>query len=206
MLEVTDLTRSFGGMKVLEDMTFSLAGGDRTALQGPNGSGKSTLLRCIAGALSPDRGSITVAGEVAGSRKARRLIGVSLAQERAFYLRLSGRENLLTFARLRHARDRDAIQEVDEIIHELAIEQICRERADRCSSGMLQQLSFARSLLGAPRLLLLDEPTRSLDEDAREAFWRALDRRHHTTVLLSTHTEDDATRCSRRLLLVSRAR
>jgi ABC-type multidrug transport system ATPase subunit len=70
---------------------------------------------------------------------------------------------------------------------------------DRCSTGMLQQVSFARALLGNPRLLLLDEPTRSLDLDAVERLWTALDRRPETAVLIATHRPDDLDRCTSRL-------
>src|SRR6201986_3465517 len=103
LLEVAALTRSFGRRQVLGPLDISLDAGQRLALTGPNGAGKSTLLRCIAGTVAPSSGTVTIAGRAAGSREARRAVGCSLAQERSFYLRLSGRQNLLTFARMRHA-------------------------------------------------------------------------------------------------------
>jgi ABC-2 type transport system ATP-binding protein len=120
------------------------------------------------------------------------LVGVSLSQERSFELRLSGRENLLFFARIRNARERDARGVVDSLIEELQLEQIAPVLVGQCSSGMVQQLTFARALLGEPPALLLDEPTRSLDDDARERLWAALDRRRTLEVLLATHPDDDA--------------
>ena len=168
---------------------------------GPNGSGKTTVLRCIAGTLTPTSGRIQVGGHTAGAIEARRLVGASLSQERSFYLRLSGNANLLFFARLRFDSEREAAERVGELVEELQIGDIARERADRCSSGMIQQLALARALLGGPRLLLLDEPTRSLDVDARARFWGALDRRPEAAVLLATHLDEDLQHCGRTISL-----
>jgi ABC-type multidrug transport system ATPase subunit len=195
VLAVHGLRRSFGEHEVIKRLDLTLEQGERIALVGANGSGKSTVLRCIAGTLSPSGGTVSVAGHDPESLAARRLVGVSLSQERSFYLRLSGRENLLFFARLRgHARPA-AQRMVAELEEELELSDILAERADRCSTGMILQLAFARALLGNPALLLLDEPTRSLDAGAVERLWRALDGRPPTAVLIATHREDDVDRC-----------
>ena len=130
---------------------------------------------------------------------ARRRVGTSLSQERSFYLRLTGRENLMFFSRLRHERERQARRNVEAIIEELELEEIAAERVNRCSTGMVQQLSFARALLGDPSLLLLDEPTRSLDAAATARLWAALERRQRIAVLIATHRPDDLERCPTRL-------
>lgn len=199
VLEIRHLRRGFSGRAVVDDVSLTLRPGDRTALLGPNGSGKSTVLRCAAGSILPNAGSITVHGHASGSIAARMKTGVSFAQERAFYLRLSGHENLLIFSRLRHGRESEAVAQVHALEEELGIRDIARERADRCSSGMLQQLSFARALLGSPRLLLLDEPTRSLDAAAVERLWSALEDRPEMSVLMATHSDEDIARCDQRL-------
>jgi ABC-type multidrug transport system ATPase subunit len=198
ILAIENLCRRFGRHEVLKDFNLTLAGGERVALLGPNGSGKTTILRCVAGTLLPTSGSITIGGHKAGSFEARSLIGVSLSQERSFYLRLSGRANLLFYTRLRGYDDREASRRVREIEEELEIEHILAERVDRCSTGMVQQLAFARALLAAPLpLLLLDEPTRSLDTGAVARLWAALNRRRDVSVLLATHHQDDTERCDR---------
>ena len=199
ILSVQRLSRGFGAHEVLRAVDFRLEPGERVALRGPNGSGKTTLLRCIAGTLEPGGGRILVGEHEAGTIEARRLLGASLSQERSFYQRLSGHTNLVFFARFRYAGKRRATAAVDTIIEELEISEIARERVDRCSTGMVQQLAFARALIGEPPLLLLDEPTRSLDEDAVGRLWGALDRRAGTALVLATHSDPDLSRCDERL-------
>jgi ABC-type Na+ transport system ATPase subunit NatA len=195
VLSVRGLRRRFGEHEVVRQLDLTLDQGERIALVGANGSGKSTVLRCIAGTISPSGGTVSVGGHDPESLAARRLVGVSLSQERSFYLRLSGRENLTFFARLRGYSRRAANRLVKELEEELELSDILAERADRCSTGMILQLAFARALLGNPPLLLLDEPTRSLDADAVERLWRVLDQRPSTAVLIATHREDDVDRC-----------
>jgi ABC-type multidrug transport system ATPase subunit len=198
-LTIDGLRRSFGGHEVVRSLTLNAAPGERIALYGPNGSGKTTVLRCVAGTLTPSAGDIRVGAHSAGSLPARRIVGASMSQERSFYLRLTGRQNLLFFARLRHPRGRDAVRDVAAIVDELDLGEIALERVDRCSTGMIQQLAFARALLGSPSVLLLDEPTRSLDRDARARMWSALDRRVDAAVLLASHLDEDVDRCGTRV-------
>jgi ABC-type multidrug transport system ATPase subunit len=195
VLAVRDLKRRLGSREVVRSLSLTLAPGERGGLCGPNGSGKSTVLRCLAGTLSLTGGSARVGPHAAGSLEARSLTGVSLSQERSFYLRLSGRANLMFFARLRGAGSRAAGRMVSALEEELELSNILAERTDRCSTGMLQQLAFARALLGDPPLLLLDEPTRSLDKAAVGRLWSAVERRPGTAILIATHSEDDLARC-----------
>jgi ABC-type multidrug transport system ATPase subunit len=192
VIEVAKLARQFGTHSVLDDIDLEVAPGDRVALRGPNGSGKTTLLRCILGTVAPTAGTVTVGGHTAGSLEARKLIGATLSQERSFYLRLPGRQNLAFFAQLRGLTVRD----VDAVVDELELGEIAAQRADRCSSGMLQQLAFARALLGDPPVLLLDEPTRSLDADARGRLWAAVERRPRAAVVVASHLDEDIERAT----------
>ena len=100
-LSIEDLGRRFGSREVIEALSLELEVGQRVALRGPNGSGKTTVLRCVAGTVTPTRGSVSVSGFPTGSVEARRLVGASLSQERSFYLRLTGHVNLLVFARMK---------------------------------------------------------------------------------------------------------
>jgi ABC-type multidrug transport system ATPase subunit len=196
LLRINGLCRSFGSRTIVESLDLDLGCGERIALRGPNGSGKSTVLRCIAGTLAPSAGRVTIAGHEAGTREASLRIGVSLAQERSFYLRLSGRENLLFYARLRGQSRAAAARRVEELGEELELGDILTSRVDRCSTGMVQQLGFARAMIGEPELLLLDEPTRSLDRAAVARLWGAIDRRPDVSLVIASHSEPDLERCS----------
>jgi ABC-type multidrug transport system ATPase subunit len=194
------VSRSFGERVVLRDVALTVRHGEVVGLYGANGAGKSTLLRCIAGTLTPSSGRIVVGGHPAGTLAARRQLGVCLAQGRGMKGRLTGGQNLLLFARVR-LPGREASREVTRLARELEIEQLLDVRVDRCSAGMVGQLAFSRALIGEPALLLLDEPTRSLDERAREWMWAALERREHAAVLIATHAEDDLEHCDRRIAI-----
>ncbi|MBA3366506.1 MAG: ABC transporter ATP-binding protein [Actinobacteria bacterium] len=201
LLVIRGLERDFGGRTVVGPVDLDVAPGERLALWGPNGSGKSTIIRCVAGTLTPSRGRITIAGWEAGTVEARSRIGVSLSQERSFDLRLSGRTNLRLFARLRGLGAKAANRTVAALEDELELGEIALQLVSKCSTGMTQQLAFARALLGDPRAVLLDEPTRSLDEGARERLWAALDRRPALATVIATHNHDDVTRCDGRFEL-----
>jgi ABC-2 type transport system ATP-binding protein len=200
-LMVRGLHRRFGDKLVVHGLDLELQPGERVALHGPNGSGKTTILRCVAGTLAPTSGTISVCGRPPGSVAARQSVGLSLSQERSFFMRLSGRANLIFFARLRGLGKRESARKVELLSEELELRAILDERADRCSSGMLQQLALARALLGEPPLLLLDEPTRSLDDEAMERFWRAVERRP-AAALIATHLQADLERCNRTIDLL----
>jgi ABC-2 type transport system ATP-binding protein len=198
---VSELTRCFGSRTVLRGLSLSLPAGERLAVVGRNGAGKTTLLRCVAGSLMPTSGSVQVGGRPPSRTETRAQIGAMLPGERSFALRLSGRENLRFFARLRLRGDCRADRAVDELARELALHEILERRVSACSTGMAQQLAFARALIGAPTVLVLDEPTRSLDDTATGRLWAALDRRPQLAVLIATHRAEDVARCSARLEL-----
>lgn len=201
LLVVEGLCREFGTRRVVDDFALSLSAGERVALLGGNGSGKTTILRCILGTLSPTGGRILIGGHAAGSLAARSLVGALLPHDRAFYLRLNGRTNLLFFAKVRGLDRHAASRRVQELDAELGLAEILGRRLDRCSTGMLQKLALARVLLGEPSLVLLDEPTRSLDDAAVEALWAAIERRPGVAVLMATHRRDDVARCDREIRL-----
>jgi ABC-type multidrug transport system ATPase subunit len=193
--ELVGVRRTFGRRAVIDGLTLSVHAGDRIAVRGPNGSGKTTLLRCVSGLAPVQAGAITVAGHPALSVEARRRVGAVIGSARSLYGRLTGHENLLLFSRLRF-REQAARAAVAAVEDELELAEIAGERVDRCSAGMVGQIALARALLGDPPLLALDEPTRSLDADARERLWAALDRRPDAACLIASHRDDDLDRCT----------
>jgi ABC-type multidrug transport system ATPase subunit len=195
-IEVGGLTRCFGSTTVLDRVDLTIGARERAGIWGPNGSGKTTLLRCLAGTLKPSAGRASVLGHPAGSRAARHALGVCLAQERAFYGRLSGRENLLFAARLRMGPV-GAANAVAAICDELALGSFAGLPVERYSSGMRARLALGRALLGHPEVILLDEPARSLDEAASRLVWAVLARRPDLTVVVASPRRDDLAWCSR---------
>jgi ABC-2 type transport system ATP-binding protein len=183
---------------VIEDLSFSLEAGERLAVRGPNGSGKTTLLRCLAGALAPTSGTVAVHDLDPTRPEARVRLGAALGDQRSFYRRLTARQNLTLFARLKLGKW--AVEpEVRDLERELRLDGVAETPVARCSSGQIQRLALARALIGAPDVLLLDEPTRSMDSEATAVAWSALDGRPQAAVVMATHSSDDAGRCGQTL-------
>ena len=191
------LTRDFGTFRAFGPVDLELAPEERIALRGPNGSGKTTLLRCLTGTLTPSAGEALGSPYPAGTLPARRR---SARRCRSSARSTSASRAGRTCAVLRAAAtgpERAARGQAEALVAELELEDIVRRRLDSCSTGMLQQLAFARALLGEPELLLLDEPTRSLDVDAVDRLWAALAHRPAVAVLVATHRREDLDRCGR---------
>jgi ABC-2 type transport system ATP-binding protein len=194
-IHLRELTVRLGDTTVLDSLDGTFGPGSRVAIRGPNGAGKTTLLRCICGTLVPHSGEVRIGNAVADSLRARGQVGAVIGPERAFALRLSGRENLRFAARLRLTEVAEAEDAVDKIVEELKLAGFVDRQTSLCSTGMLQQVGFARVLLGDPPVLVLDEPTRSMDEASTGRLWTALERRPDTTVFLTSHDEADLERC-----------
>ncbi|WP_328347812.1 ABC transporter ATP-binding protein [Micromonospora sp. NBC_00421] len=202
MLSLVRATRRFGRRTVFAGLDLDVAAGERVLLAGPNGAGKTTLLRCLSGTLALSAGRAAVAGHPVGSPGARRATGVCLAPEQGLYDRLTARQNITLVARLRLPRRavRAAVTGIEE---EFGVTRYAEVPAGRCSAGMRARVSIARSLVGAPALLLLDEPGRSLDDQGRRLLWQALDRRAELTCVVASHHPDDGSRCPRKLTLAA---
>ncbi|MER5454865.1 ABC transporter ATP-binding protein [Micromonospora sp. NPDC002389] len=200
MLHLRQAARRFGRRPVFTGLDLHVAAGERVFLGGPNGSGKTTLLRCLSGTLALSAGQATVAGHPVGSPAARRATGVCLAPEQGLYEKLTAHENIALVARMRMPR-RAVRPGVAGIEQEFDITRYAGVPVARCSAGVRARVSIARALVADPDLLLLDEPTRSLDENARHLLWQAIDRRAELTCVIASHDADDRSRCQRHLVL-----
>jgi ABC-2 type transport system ATP-binding protein len=149
----------------LTDVSFTVPDGQILCIMGPNGAGKSTLLRVLAGLLAPSAGSATVAGLSVADSTAdfRRQVAFVVGDERSFQWQVSGRENLLYFAALHGLAPREASRRAGELLDRVGLAAAADRRFREYSRGMRQRMAIARGLLGAPRVLLLDEPTLGLD-------------------------------------------
>jgi ABC-2 type transport system ATP-binding protein len=203
------LGRERGGDTVaLNNLSFAAPPGEVVALLGPNGSGKTTTLKLVSTMLLPDGGSVRVDGFDAGREagRVRRQVGIAVATERSFFPRLSARENLEFFATLDEVPRRERAERIKEVLHDTGLEEQADTLVMKFSSGMYQRLGIARALVKRPGVLLLDEPTRSLDAGSMAHFWttiRAL-ATQRTTILLATHNFAEAAAVADRVLLLHR--
>jgi ABC-type multidrug transport system ATPase subunit len=178
----------------LKGVTLQVEQGEAVALLGANGAGKSTILRIVATLLLPTSGLAFVSGHDTAKdpRAVRRSLGYHAGSDQGFYPRLTGRQNLLFFGQLNHLTRAEAQRRIAELGEKFHIADALDQQVRTLSSGTTQRLSLARALLHKPTVLLLDEPTRSLDAIAAAEFRRFLKseilRRGQTSLLFASHT------------------
>jgi ABC-type multidrug transport system ATPase subunit len=167
IVDVREASRRFGAKEALVDVSFRVEAGKMLALLGPNGAGKTTLIRLLGGLLGPSSGSVDVFGVDAftSSRALRHRIGLIPSGDRSFYLRISGIENLVFFARLYGLSRREATLRSAEVLEHVGLAGEGRKRVAFYSHGMQKRLSVARAMLMRPSFLLVDEATHDLDPE-----------------------------------------
>jgi ABC-2 type transport system ATP-binding protein len=180
----------------LDEVSVSVSSGKVLVLLGPNGSGKTTTLKLISTMLLPDTGRVLVEG--ADTRSApdqvRKHVGFAVATERSFFPRLSARENLDFFAALDDVPRQSRARQVETMLERTGLPDAADTLVMKFSSGMYQRLGIARALIKQPSVILLDEPTRSLDPASAAHFWnlvRGLPNQG-STVILATHSFNEA--------------
>jgi ABC-type multidrug transport system ATPase subunit len=166
-IEAQDVVRRFRKTLALDGVSLSVVPGEIHALLGPNGAGKTTLVRVLSGVIAPTDGTVSVVGvdAAANLRELRTLIGIVPSGDRSFYLRISGFENLVFFARMHGLRRRAAGERSREVLEHVGLSDAARKRVGEYSHGMQKRLSVARALLTNPRVLLVDEATHDLDPE-----------------------------------------
>jgi ABC-2 type transport system ATP-binding protein len=199
-------------VEALRDVSFDVNTGEIFGLIGRNGAGKTTLTKIVATLVQPTTGSVAVRGHdsVSDDEHVRREIGLSTAEERSFYWRLTSEQNLLFFARLHGLSDRTAKQRIKELFAQLELEEVARRRFGELSTGNKQRLAVARALLSTPPVLLLDEPTRSLDPLAaarmREMIRSLAHQDPPVTILFTSHNLAEVETLCARVAIISRGR
>jgi ABC-2 type transport system ATP-binding protein len=193
---VEDLVVVRGGVEVLHGLDFVLEPSRITGLLGPSGGGKTTLMRALVGVQAGITGRITVLGQPAGTAALRSRVGY-VTQAPAVYGDLSIAENLRYFASILGAHN------ADQVLEQVGLADRKDQLVETLSGGQRARVSLATALLGAPELLVLDEPTVGLDPVLRRDLWNLFRQLADagTTVLVSSHVMDEATRCDRLLLL-----
>jgi ABC-2 type transport system ATP-binding protein len=197
-----------GETRALNDISLTVPRGKVLVLLGPNGSGKTTILKLIATVLLPDSGRVLVEG--ADTRETpghvRGHVGFAVAAERSFFPRLSARENLDFFATLDNVARNSRPREIERVLASVGLLEHADMLVMKFSSGMYQRLGLARALIKNPSLILLDEPTRSVDPGAAAHCWdlvRELPRQGRA-VILATHSFHEANAVADEVAILSR--
>jgi len=201
-VQLTNLAKSYGAVKAVDDVTLRVERGEIVALLGPNGAGKSTVSEMILGLAKPSRGSVAVFGldplqaVRAGRVGAMLQAGALLADARVI--------DVLRLMSGLHARS----IAVDEVIARAELGDFLRTRTDRLSGGQAQRLRYALALLPDPDLLILDEPTVGMDVETRRSFWRSMREFADAgrTVLFATHYLEEADDFAQRIIVLSAGR
>ncbi|HEX8105274.1 MAG TPA: ABC transporter ATP-binding protein [Solirubrobacteraceae bacterium] len=192
-LRVEGVTKTYGERRALQGVSFAAAAGERLAIIGPNGAGKTTLLQIVAGSLGPSAGTVSRPPAEIGW----------VPQQPALYGKLSVAENLRLFARLERVADPDAV--VERMLAQTGLAARAGDEVGRLSGGNQQRVNIAIGLLGDPEVLLLDEPSSSLDPRQRAILWEFVGglAERGTTVIYSTHNVAEAERYADRVLVLA---
>lgn len=204
VIEVAELTKSYNGRTVVDNVSFSVEDGEIFAILGPNGAGKTTTVESIAGLRTPDSGTVEVFGfdPIVDRGEVRSRLGVQL-QESRFQDRVKAREVVETFASF-YPEPLD----VAELLERLGLAGKADTRYSSLSGGQQQRVSIAVALVGRPQVVILDELTTGLDPQARRETWGLVEelRDSGVTVILVTHFMEEAERLADRLALIDEGR
>jgi ABC-2 type transport system ATP-binding protein len=209
-VECTDLSYQFATHLAVDHVNLSIAPGEMYGLLGPNGAGKTTTIRMITTLLTPGTGSVRVFGIDTAVRPmlVRRAIGY-VPQALSADANLTGTENVELFARLFDVPRRERRRRVADALAAMGLTEAAGRLAGTYSGGMIRRLELAQSLISAPRLLVLDEPTVGLDPIARGVVWEYIAKlrtEHQMTVLMTTHYMDEADAYCDRISLMHRGK
>ncbi|MEJ2748263.1 MAG: ABC transporter ATP-binding protein [Anaerolineae bacterium] len=194
----------------VSDLSLAIPEGELFGLLGPNGAGKTTLVKMLCTLILPSSGGVTVAGhDLAEAGAIRAAVGLVVSDDRSFYWRLSARRNLVFFAAMHGLYGRAAAERIDQVLADVDLLDVADRRFGQFSSGMKQRLAVARSLLHRPRILFLDEPSRSLDPTATHRLHtliRRLMAEQEMTIFLITHDLAEAEALCDRVAFMHRGR
>jgi ABC-2 type transport system ATP-binding protein len=209
IVETSGLRKVYGSTPVLDGIDLGVREGEVLALLGPNGAGKTTMIRVLSTLTKPDGGSARVAGFDVVREAAKVRAAISLTgQHAAVDAQQTGRENLVMAARLMHLGRRPAAQRADELLERFDLVDAGGRRVRTYSGGMQRRLDLAMSLVVAPSVIFLDEPTTGLDPASRTTMWDAITDlvRGGTTILLTTQYLEEADRLADRIVLIDGGR
>ncbi|MEN6462110.1 MAG: ABC transporter ATP-binding protein [Syntrophomonas sp.] len=199
MILTTGLSKSFGKIKAVANVSLQVNKGEIFGLVGPDGAGKTTLMRMICGLITPDTGEIRLIGHsIKEVEQIKDQLGY-MPQRFSLYGDLTVMENISFFAALYNLPNKTVQERADEILDLTNLNAFKNRLADQLSGGMKQKLALTCALITRPAVLVLDEPTYGVDPESRQEFWRILYRlnKDGMTVLVSTPYMDEAELCNR---------
>jgi lipooligosaccharide transport system ATP-binding protein len=209
VLTVRDLRKVYGGMPVVDGLSFAIRRGECYALLGPNGAGKTTTLRCCLGLTRPDGGAISLVGEAVprNARHARIRVGV-VPQIDNLDPDFTVSENLIVYGRYYGLRNAEVERRLPKLLEFASLANRKDARISELSGGMKRRLTLARALVNDPDLIFMDEPTTGLDPQARHLMWERLKAllTRGKTIVLTTHFMDEAERLANRLAVIDHGR
>lgn len=207
-ISIKNLTKTFGDLDAVKDVSFKAGTGEIIALLGPNGAGKSTLMNMITGYLAPTSGEIEILGKDISQNAlfAKENIGF-LPEGSPLYPDMKVKTFLNYMAELRGLKGAAKKQRIEEVAQTAKINEIMDQKIETLSKGYLRRAGFAQSIISDPEILLLDEPTDGLDPNQKEHMRRLIaDMKKNKTVLISTHLLDEAESIATRIILINRGR
>jgi ABC-2 type transport system ATP-binding protein len=195
----------------VEDVSLDIREGELFGLLGPNGAGKTTFIKLICSLILPSSGEARVFGHdiVREEQTVKKLVGLVSSEERSFYWRLTGRENLQFYAALYRIYGREAKKRIDNLLEMVELNEQADMRFQNYSTGMRQKLAICRGLLSEPKVIFVDEPTRSLDPVSAQSvrsFIKEKVEREKKTVVLATHNLTEAEQLCDRLAIMDHGR
>jgi ABC-2 type transport system ATP-binding protein len=205
MLEVKNISKSYGKLVAVSGVSFRADRGETIGLLGPNGAGKTTTVSIIAGLLSPDSGEVLVEGKQVKSDTDPVKLKIGLVpQDMVLYDQLSARDNLTFFAALYSISGAKAKQAIKDALELVALSDRADDKVKTFSGGMKRRLNLAAALLHDPQILLLDEPTVGVDPQSRNAIFDNLEvlKKRGKTLIYTTHYMEEAERLCDRIVIV----
>jgi ABC-2 type transport system ATP-binding protein len=196
----------------LRNVSLNIESGSRVAVMGPNGAGKTTLLKLIGGLLFPTEGEILVNGlsTLSQNGAARESVGFVFNEERSFFWRLTGQQNLEFFGVLDNMYGPHLRSRIGDLIQLVGLEHAAHKRVSDYSSGMKQRLALARVLMADPDILILDEPTRALDpvacDEMVDLILSDIQQHSHKTLLIATHRLEEAMTLCNKVMIIDGGR
>jgi len=210
LIETSQLTRCFGSLVAVDDMTLSVDSGEILGLLGPNGAGKTTTLRLLATLMRPTSGTAVVDGHdiIRDAEKVRSIVGV-VSDNQALYERLTIYENLDFFGKMHHVPEKERAERIRELLVHYDLWELRTSRVGTLSKGLGQRVAIIRALVHDPRVLLLDEPTANLDPPTSLKTRKLLD--YHTdhdgkAIIVSTHNLREAEKLCDTIAVMNKGR